>query len=138
MPHKCTECKEEYYEQAPELLQGCKCGNRVFQFIKNDYTQTIQPPFQITNQMASLQPTNPNVNQEQKNQEVESELDPAENIKVLEPGAYELNLDRLMNGEPVTLKTEKEVYFVSFKIQSRKSTKLPKAQLQKDPKARLL
>lgn len=166
MPHRCTECKKIYSEEAPDILRGCECGNRVFQFLKHPNsklkrlipnTNTTTNPTngsmqeQITLQIQPQTPTvtiqeNTNENPIEENNEQnpietqsitnenttitnetttpsKEEIDPAENIKVVEPGAYELNIDRLMTGEPVIVKTENDVYFVSFKVKKGKKRK---------------
>lgn len=169
MPHRCTECKKIYVEESPEILRGCECGNRVFQFLKHpnsklkrlipntnttasptngsmqeQITLQVQPqPAQVavqenTNENPIEENNNQNTLESQTIQDVptentpatneptiqpKEEVDPAENIKVLEPGAYELNIDRLMTGEPVIVKTENDVYFVSFKVKKGKKRK---------------
>lgn len=173
MPHRCSECKKTYAENAPEILQGCTCGNRVFQFIKGNgrlnrikttamslaqvvspvnasiQTQvTIDKPTQVSSNFQLMQQEVNSQSKEELSEDIlltdettenheaphetiiytttlnqETELDPAENIKVLEPGSYELDIERLMKGEPVTVKTENEVYFVSFKVKKEKKKK---------------
>ncbi len=49
-----------------------------------------------------------------KDKSVIIDADAPENIKVLEPGSYELNVTSLFKGDPVILRTDSEVYYVKL------------------------
>jgi len=49
-----------------------------------------------------------------KDKSVIIDADAPENIKVLEPGSYELNVNSLFKGDPVILRTDSEVYYVKL------------------------
>jgi len=63
---------------------------------------------------------------EKEVRELEKELEPltkdrsvsiqwnVENVRVLEKGLYEIDVKSLMHGDPIVVKTDKEVYFVRF------------------------
>ena len=36
MPHQCVRCNEFYKDGSEEILKGCKCGSRLFFYIKKE------------------------------------------------------------------------------------------------------
>ncbi len=126
MPHKCVRCGKVFVNNSPELLKGCNCGSRVFVFLRDD---------QITLRELEQSGITPTAEQKEKAAEeaidskelawLEEELAPltvekpvsidydaAENLRVLEEGAYELNISSLMHGDPLVVKSEKGVYYI--------------------------
>ncbi|MCX6767842.1 MAG: Zn-ribbon containing protein [Candidatus Micrarchaeota archaeon] len=107
MPHKCVKCRAVYEDGSAELLKGCSCGSRVFVFFKPE-------------QEAEVKATDEDV------KALEKELEPltrdktvsiqwgVENVRVREKGLYEIDVKSLMQGDPIVVKTDKEVYFVRF------------------------
>ncbi len=125
MPHACVKCKQLYPEQSEAILKGCVCGSRIFYFIKSD----LPAPFKV-----SLTSSNSEATSENEPFHISSELvelskekpiiistDDPENIRVVEQGSYELNVDSLFKGDPVILRTDSEVYYV--KLPTPKTTK---------------
>ncbi len=106
MPHACVKCKTILSDQSEAILKGCECGSRIFYFIKTEL-----PVVQVNI-------TEGNIGQEivelSKEKPVVIETDGPENIRVLEPGAYELDITALFKGSPVVLKTDSEVYYVKL------------------------
>lgn len=117
MPHQCTRCNMEYGDAAPQLLNGCPCGSRVFIFKKTDLPHL--PASSIVNAppWVQVQQDEPSELEQQlqhltKTATVVLEEAPVENIKVLEQGLYEVNVQALMAGDPVIVKTDSGVYYV--------------------------
>jgi predicted nucleic acid-binding Zn-ribbon protein len=119
-------CGKVYVNNSPELLKGCGCGSRVFVFLRDD---------QVTLKELESSGITPSEEQRSKAAEegvdakelawLEEELAPlavekpvsidydaAENLRVLEEGAYELNVSSLMRGDPLVVKSEKGVYYI--------------------------
>ncbi len=42
MPHQCVRCNEFYKDGSSEILKGCKCGSRLFFFIKKEKLEEAQ------------------------------------------------------------------------------------------------
>ena len=107
MPHKCVRCGKEYEDGSAELMKGCSCGARVFVYSKPEQGAPV-------------------IATEEDARALEKELEPmardkpvsiqwnVENVRVLEKGLYELDVKSLMQGDPIVVKTDKEVYFVRF------------------------
>ena len=130
MPHACTKCTKVYADKSDAILRGCTCGSRVFHFIKSTLPQQQQfQPVQLTALSESAAGANGNGNGSALDSVVdemaiqagqgnaiaiESTLEPdaVENIKVIEPGSYSINVPSLMKGGPVVLKSDAGVYYV--------------------------
>lgn len=114
MPHQCVRCNSFYDELSQELLKGCKCGGKLFFYIKkeslgkakqmvtnlsdNDKSQIEQDIFDI-------------VGRQQSDEPVVLDL---ESIKVVRPGKYEIDLVHLFKGDPVIYKLEEGKYVVDI------------------------
>lgn len=44
MPHKCTECGRTYADGSEDVLSGCSCGSRKFEFVPNSDLEDIEKP----------------------------------------------------------------------------------------------
>lgn len=74
MKHKCTNCGK-IYEKTDNIINGCKCGNNRFFFIK----------------------TRKNVTTEEKDEENETLVClEIETIKIIKPGKYEIDIKKLL------------------------------------------
>ena len=132
MKHKCMKCSKVYDNQSPALFVGCECGTRLFVLMnesrgkKQDVVQkeelakiskklSLNPLF-VKAQRHSIAPANvsafPMVVEIRK----AGSLDDVENIKVFERGRYELDVEALMKGNPIVIKTDKEVYYVQMPV----------------------
>ncbi|MFA4946258.1 MAG: Zn-ribbon containing protein [Candidatus Micrarchaeia archaeon] len=106
MPHKCVRCSKFYERGSPALLKGCECGSRVFVYLK----QAPAPGTEekkldwLEKELAELSREKP----------VIIDVDAVENLRILEPGSYELNLASLMKREPLVIKSDKDVYYVKL------------------------
>lgn len=113
MPHQCVRCNTFYDDGSKEILKGCSCGGRLFFFIKkekldeakkevsleitpDDRTQIEQDIYE----MAGI---------EDKETPVVLDL---ESIRVLKPGKFELDLVRLLKGEPLIFKLAAGKYVI--------------------------
>ena len=104
MPHKCTRCGCEYDEKSPELFSGCReCGSRKFFFIgklsesheqKTDNGRRPVLKHRIRTDAARLHQYD---KRSEKN--VNRGYSPIESIRILEPGSYELNIQKLIESD---------------------------------------
>jgi len=111
MPHQCVRCNKVYDDGSKELLEGCSCGGKFFFFIKQE---KIKEAKKITDKLT----------EEDKDQMVKDVMDIVgveddkpvilnlENIKVLKPGKYELDLVDLFKGKPLVYKIEDGKYII--------------------------
>ena len=129
MPHQCVRCGTFHDDGATEILKGCKCGGRLFFFIKKDkleQARQIQEDINLSDQ-----------DKEQMEKDVfeivgsdiehdEPVVLDLEAIRILQPGKYELDLMHLFKKEPLIFKLEDGKYMIdlveSFKQFTDKAT----------------
>ena len=111
MPHKCVRCGKEYSNKSPELLNGCSCGSRVFLYLREGTKQKQQDVSWLENDFKELSSEKP----------VVIDDDAIENIRVVGRGRYELDINSLMRGKQIVVKSDKEVYYI--KLPGNKITK---------------
>ncbi len=117
MPHQCVRCNTFYDDGATEILKGCKCGAKLFFFIKKEKLEEAK---KVTESI--------HLSQEDKEQIekdvfdlVGSEIDrdepvvlDIESIRILQPGKYELDLVHLFKGEPLIFKLDEGKYMIDL------------------------
>ena len=117
MPHQCVRCGTFYDDGSEEIIKGCKCGGKLFFYIKKSRIDE-----------AKKEVENINLSKKEKKQiekDVYNILDvnidkdkpvilDLEAIKVLKPGKYELDLVKLFKGEPVVVKLEEGKYMIDL------------------------
>ncbi len=122
MLHKCVKCGKVYDNKDSALLFGCECGTRLFMVFKGDDSNPIAPTEyeavreKLEHATVGLQQEKPLVLRVEraKSNEHRPLEDEVENVKVFERGCYEINVESLMRGSPIVIKTDKEVYYVQM------------------------
>lgn len=114
MPHQCVRCNTFYEELSEDLLKGCKCGGKLFFYIKKE---SLNRAKQIVVSLSEKEKT-------QIEQDVldivgpTSSDDPVvldlESIRVTKPGKYEIDLVQLFKGEPVIYKLDEGKYIIDI------------------------
>lgn len=128
MPHQCVRCNTFYDDGASEILYGCKCGGKLFLYVKKE---NLEKAKEITTKLS-----------DKEKREIEkdvhdlvgkdiSEEEPVvldiESIRIVKPGKYELDLVHLFKQEPLIYKLEEGKYVIDL-IRSFRS---PKKKLRK-------
>ncbi|MFH1212065.1 MAG: Zn-ribbon containing protein [Candidatus Woesearchaeota archaeon] len=121
MPHQCVSCGTLYDDGSKEILKGCKCGGKLFFFIKKEKLAQVQAEIQKLSQNEKEQI------QEDVYDIIGSQIDTEkpvvlefESIKILQPGKYELDLVKLFKNQPLVFKLEEGKYMIDL-IQTFKS-----------------
>src|SRR3990170_2016938 len=98
MPHQCVRCNTFYDDGAVEIIKGCKCGGKLFFYIKKEKIEEAQKLTQ------SIKLTEADKEQMEKDvfdlvgsehNGTEPVVLDIEAIRVLKPGKYELDLVHL-------------------------------------------
>ena len=118
MPHQCIRCKKEYPDGSDALLKGCTCGARFFFYYKERMPQ----------QFAVLESEERKEILDDVKETVSADEHPIildmENIKVLAPGKFEINIVSLFDRNPVVYKHGEGKYVIdidsTFKMLSKK------------------
>ena len=117
MPHQCVRCNTFYDDGAVEILKGCKCGGKLFFYIKKSKLE------QAKKLQENIKLTTDDKKQMEKDvfEIVGSDYekdDPVvldlEAIRILKPGKYELDLVSLFKGEPLVFKLEEGKYMIDL------------------------
>jgi predicted nucleic acid-binding Zn-ribbon protein len=113
MPHQCVRCGSFYDDGAAEILKGCKCGARLFLFVKKE---SIEKAKTITTNLTETQKQQIEedvldlVGAEKSDEPVVLDL---ESIRITEPGKFELDLVQLFNKDrPVVFKLAEGKYII--------------------------
>lgn len=126
MPHKCTQCGREFKDGSTEILKGCpSCGGKKFLFVReSDRHRDVLEEKSIEN-----------LAEETKEEILEVETEPTrhvemreriESIRVINPGSYELNIEKLAKSDEVVVKMGKDEKYVVDIISMMKSKKKDK------------
>ncbi len=116
MPHQCVRCNTLYEDGAKEILSGCKCGARLFFYIKKQHldhgkhlisTLSTEEKKSIEEDVTEIL----NVKMEDLDRPVILDI---EAIRVLKPGKYELDLVHLFKNDPLIIKLEEGKYVIDL------------------------
>ncbi|TAJ43395.1 Zn-ribbon domain-containing protein [Methanofollis fontis] len=103
MPHKCTRCGREFEDGSIEILKGCpSCGGKKFLYIREArrHEDVLE------------EKTIPEIAEETEEEELEVReeaprpvecYDRVESIRILGPGSYELNIEKLAQSDEMVL-----------------------------------
>lgn len=118
MPHQCVRCGELYGDGTASLLTGCtKCGGKFFFFIKKS---SIERAKKITK---NLTPEEKDQIEKDIKEVMEQEYDESpevpvfvdiENIRVSEPGKFEINIVDMFNKKPLVCKVGEGKYIIDL------------------------
>ncbi len=114
MPHQCVRCNTFYEELTADLLKGCKCGGKLFFYIKKE---SLNRAKQMVVNLSEKEKT-------QIEQDVLDIVGPSasdepvvldlESIRVTRPGKYEIDLVHLFKGDPVIYKLDEGKYVIDI------------------------
>jgi len=113
MPHKCTKCGREYKDGSTEILKGCaSCGNKKFLYVKEgDIHDDVLEEKSITEIAEDSNEEILEVVETAKKKEVEM-YDRVETIRIVYPGSYELNLEKMAQGDERIVSVGKEGSYI--------------------------
>jgi len=113
MPHKCTKCGREYQDGSTEILKGCaSCGNKKFLYVKEgDIHDDVLEEKSISEIAEDSKEEILEVVEPAKKKEVEM-YDRVETIRIVSPGSYELNLEKMAQGDERIVSVGKEGSYI--------------------------
>ncbi len=114
MPHQCVRCNTFYEDLSEDLLKGCKCGGKLFFYIKKE---SLNKAKQMVVNLSDSEKTQ--IEQDVLDIVGKSESDEPvvldlESIRVVKPGKYEIDLVQLFKGEPVIYKLDEGKYIIDI------------------------
>ena len=112
MPHKCTKCGREFKDGTTDILKGCpSCGGKKFLYIKpEDLHKDILEEKSIEDVIEEKKESLLEVSS--KDEEPVEIYDRIESIRVLNPGSYELNLEKLAKSDEMVMQMGKDDKYI--------------------------
>ncbi|MCT8336685.1 hypothetical protein FKB36_04045 [Methanoculleus sp. Afa-1] len=113
MPHKCTQCGREFEDGSTKILKGCpSCGGKKFLYIREAERHDDVLKEKSIDEIALDTGENVlEVQRDRRKEEIEV-FERIESIRILGPGSYELNIDKLARSDEVVVGLEKEGKYV--------------------------
>jgi len=131
MPHKCTKCGREFKDGTTDILKGCpSCGGKKFLYIRpEDLHKDILDEKSIEEVIEEKKDSLLEVSR--KDDEPIEIYDRIESIRVLNPGSYELNLEKLSKSDEMVMQMGKDDKYIVDLLSMGKVEKGPKKKKRK-------
>jgi len=124
MAHKCTKCGREFRDGSTEILKGCpSCGGKKFLYIRE--SERHKDVLEEKSIEEIVEETHEEVLEvkEEKPRKIDA-FDRIESIRVLQPGSYELNIEKLAQSDEVVVRIgNDEKYMVDILSMAKSKTK---------------
>lgn len=113
MPHKCTQCGREFDDGSTKILKGCpSCGGKKFLYIREAERHDDVLKEKTVDEIARDTGEDVlEVRRDRRKEEIEV-FERIESIRILGPGSYELNLDKMAQSDEVVVGLEREGRYV--------------------------
>lgn len=121
MPHQCLQCSSVYDNSSDAILKGCpNCGNKLFLYIKK------MPEKESKEIILSKHEKELILNELEEIEEIKESDSPIilklENIRILGPGKYEIDINQLMKKEkPLIYKVQEGTYVIDLEYLHKKN-----------------
>jgi uncharacterized protein len=115
MPHKCTKCGREYNDGSTEILKGCaSCGGKKFLYVKAEQlNEDVLEEKSIEEIAVESKEEVLEVVEPKKRGKKEVEMyDRVETIRIVSPGTYELNLEKMAESDERIVSVGKEGSYI--------------------------
>ncbi len=108
MPHKCTKCGREYKDGSTEILKGCaSCGGKKFLYVKEEDLHKDVLEEKSIEEIATEAKEEVLEVVAGPRKEVEM-YDRVETIRIVGPGTYELNIEKMAKSDERIISVGKE------------------------------
>ncbi len=91
MPHKCTRCGKVYPDGDMRILSGCECGNNKFLYVPKEKRTVEEQVEEIKKEFSGMG---------------------IESVRILAPGQYEINLEKLLEREEIVIALQEDGRYV--------------------------
>jgi predicted nucleic acid-binding Zn-ribbon protein len=113
MPHKCTKCGREYKAGSTEILKGCaSCGGKKFLYVKDTEIHKDVLEEKSISEIADESHEDILEIVEPKTREQVEMYDRVETIRIVSPGTYELNLEKMAVSDQRIVSVGKEGNYI--------------------------
>jgi uncharacterized protein len=119
MPHQCVHCSKIIDVGSKEILEGCdSCSGKFFFYIRDEQAKRIKeakeepiPEFNTLDKKRVESDVRSILKMEDDEKPVILDL---ENVKVLSPGKFELDIVSLINRKPIVFKLSEGKYLIDI------------------------
>ena len=113
MPHKCTKCGREYRAGSTEILKGCaSCGGKKFLYVKEtELNKDVLEDKSIDELAQESREEILELPEPKTKQEVQM-YDRVETIRIIAPGTYELNIEKMAQDDERIVSVGKEGSYI--------------------------
>ena len=113
MPHKCTKCGREYKAGSTEILKGCaSCGGKKFLYVKDtEINKDVLEEKSISEIADESHEDILEIIEPKRKEQVEM-YDRVETIRIVSPGTYELNLEKMAQSDQRIVSVGKEGNYI--------------------------
>ena len=113
MPHKCTKCGREYKDGSTEILKGCaSCGGKKFLYVKEaELNRDVLEEKSIDEIAQESREEILEISEPKTKQEVQM-YDRVETIRIVAPGTYELNIEKMAQSDERIVSVGKEGSYI--------------------------
>ena len=113
MPHKCTKCGREYKDGSTEILKGCaSCGGKKFLYVKEAEINKDVLEEKSMDEIADESHEEVLEVVEPKTKKEVEMFDRVETIRIVAPGSYELNLEKMAKTDERIVSVGKEGSYI--------------------------
>jgi len=115
MPHKCTKCGREYKDGSTEILRGCaSCGGKKFLYVKEaEINKDVLEEKSIEEIADESHEEVLEIVEKPTTRKKEVEMyDRIETIRIVSPGSYELNLEKMAKSDERIVSVGKEGSYI--------------------------
>jgi predicted nucleic acid-binding Zn-ribbon protein len=104
MAHKCTKCGREFKSGSTEILKGCpSCGGKKFLYVRE--SERHKDVLEEKSIEEIVEETQEEVLEVKDEKPLKADaFDRIESIRVLRPGSYELNIEKLAHSDEVVVR----------------------------------
>ncbi|MDD1671766.1 MAG: Zn-ribbon domain-containing protein [Methanomicrobiales archaeon] len=135
MPHKCVKCGREFEDGSTDILKGCpSCSGKKFLYVREEERHADvleEKPLEslIEEKKEGVLEVKP------PKEQAPEYYERIESIRILGPGRYELNIEKLAKSDEMVLGIGKEgKYVVDIPSMARSSAKKSKSKKKKRKK----
>lgn len=114
MPHQCLKCGATYDNTSDAIIKGCsECGSKFFLFIKKEPQNKTEVELSKEQKDLLIQEVEQLIDEPEPEKPIILKL---ENIRILEPGKYEIDINELLKKDkPVIYKVQEGTYVIDLK-----------------------
>ncbi len=94
MPHRCTKCGRIYPDGDSRILKGCECGNNRFEYVPKERKKKVNEEREA--------------GETEKSGEKAVDVEGVESVKILSPGMYEINLEKVFSRDEIVIALQEE------------------------------